>query len=707
MVLTSARSHLYRDLQPYTCLYTECAFSLEPFRDRQIWSDHLELDHAFGPGWEGLKCPLCLEHTGIGKKKILAHFARHLEDIAVSSMPRDVDNDIESESMSSAENNLDGAPEEEESSTIKCICGHGHNDGNTVLCEVCDTWQHILCYYESTDRVPDVHECVDCSPRRIDASRAMGKQRAYLEINLLGVGGNKVGEARSAPDTKTLEIIVQDPSHSRVSDPLKHFDAKLSPRPSSESQVLPEEHTEDDDDLLRLMARRRKSANPGCVLHMCRECKKEFKRPCDLTKHEKTHSRPWKCSEMKCKYFELGWPTERERDRHLRDKHATTPAQYKCLYPPCTYESKRESNCKQHMEKAHGWEYVRSKSRGRRINQAITEDSYLITPPDDIVLSTHTTAAEGFPTGTESIFNDSGTGLNFNTKLQQYTRALSTDFNFQEPTFTTNPDQTLYNFQSKVDEGFGDAMDALDMQTFTQPTNSSTLFDTVNSSTNSTADFFPDFRKTGGKFEVPGGERPNPMNALSSPRPFLHQIQSQTHSLTPNEPVTNPSPQEDLSEFRPRRPYRSKFAPGTQFRTYQGPGGHRGAGTETLTDEPRAKSSQAATQLSGRDFEYVVTDTPGELKSKKNMTQVRKRAMQHYLDHNSNAQEKSSMDQTVREVTLGRPSFEGGDMSSFQASDQLDAERDQRKQKQTGLQREEEEAATAKQAVDEVVAFPS
>jgi hypothetical protein len=86
---------------------------------------------------------------------------------------------------------------------------------------------------------------------------------------------------------------------------------------------------------------------------------------------------------------------------------------------------------------------------------------------------------------------------------------------------------------------------------------------------------------------------------------------------------------------------------------------------------------------------------------------VRKRAMQHYLDHNSNAQEKSSMDQTVREVTLGRPSFEGGDMSSFQASDQLDAERDQRKQKQTGLQREEEEAATAKQAVDEVVAFPS
>ena len=50
----------------------------------------------------------------------------------------------------------------------------------------------------------------------------------------------------------------------------------------------------------------------------------------------------------------------------MNDKHSAAPAQYKCLYPPCTYASKRESNCKQHMEKAHGWEYVRSKCNGRK-----------------------------------------------------------------------------------------------------------------------------------------------------------------------------------------------------------------------------------------------------------------------------------------------------------------------------------------------------
>lgn len=83
------------------------------------------------------------------------------------------------------------------------------------------------------------------------------------------------------------------------------------------------------------------------------------------SKHEKTHSRPWKCSESSCKYYQYGWPTEKERDRHVNDKHSSTPSLYKCQFHPCPYESKRESNCKQHMEKAHGWAYIRSKNNGK------------------------------------------------------------------------------------------------------------------------------------------------------------------------------------------------------------------------------------------------------------------------------------------------------------------------------------------------------
>lgn len=59
---------------------------------------------------------------------------------------------------------------------------------------------------------------------------------------------------------------------------------------------------------------------------------KEFERPSDPTLHENSHP------------------------------SAKGPPSYKCLFAPCPYVSKRRRNAKQHMEKAHGWKYVRSKS---------------------------------------------------------------------------------------------------------------------------------------------------------------------------------------------------------------------------------------------------------------------------------------------------------------------------------------------------------
>lgn len=127
---------------------------------------------------------------------------------------------------------------------------------------------------------------------------------------------------------------------------------------------------EDEEEIMRSMARRKKNATPEELApKKCREagCNKEFKRPCDLTKHEKTHSRPWKCRFPTCKYHQYGWPTEKEMDRHINDKHSDAPEMYSCIYTPCPYKSKRESNCKQHMEKAHGWTYVRTKTNGKKL----------------------------------------------------------------------------------------------------------------------------------------------------------------------------------------------------------------------------------------------------------------------------------------------------------------------------------------------------
>ena len=71
--------------------------------------------------------------------------------------------------------------QDEEEYTIKCICGYADDDGNTVYCPKCDTWQHIECYYP-TKKVPEDHFCSDCMPRELDAKRATERQRRHREV---------------------------------------------------------------------------------------------------------------------------------------------------------------------------------------------------------------------------------------------------------------------------------------------------------------------------------------------------------------------------------------------------------------------------------------------------------------------------------------------------------------------------------------------
>lgn len=227
------------------------------------------------------------------------------------------------------------------------------------------------------------------------------------------------------------------------------------------------EELADEDEIMRSMARRKKNASPEELApKKCREagCNKEFKRPCDLTKHEKTHSRPWKCPMENCKYHEYGWPTEKEMDRHCNDKHNTAPPFYKCLFPPCVYKSKRESNCKQHMEKSHNWEYVRTKTNGGKktaskagtINQSPTPYMDVLPPTPisnagSIGMATppqHPSIEIDFP---DPRAYDPMPGFNFNTPLyaqelqidhvpMQYTPQYSPEFSLSpvdNPTPTT------------------------------------------------------------------------------------------------------------------------------------------------------------------------------------------------------------------------------------------------------------------------------
>lgn len=70
------------------------------------------------------------------------------------------------------------AEETEDNYVIRCFCGLSSDDGNTVLCEICNTWQHILCYYpQGNETVPDEHFCVICRPRTFDKRGALERQQ--------------------------------------------------------------------------------------------------------------------------------------------------------------------------------------------------------------------------------------------------------------------------------------------------------------------------------------------------------------------------------------------------------------------------------------------------------------------------------------------------------------------------------------------------
>ena len=106
----------------------------------------------------------------------------------------------------------DQAHEEAEDYTIKCICGFQEDDGNTIYCERCDTWQHTECYYVNEHGVvpsPEyiqalVHFCADCQPRRLDTKGANERQRNRKRE--LDPGDRKSKKTASKSHKKKIKI---------------------------------------------------------------------------------------------------------------------------------------------------------------------------------------------------------------------------------------------------------------------------------------------------------------------------------------------------------------------------------------------------------------------------------------------------------------------------------------------------------------------
>lgn len=95
-------------------------------------------------------------------------------------------------------------PKKEEDS-IQCICNYPDDDGNTIFCEECKTWQHIACYYPGRENEALEeefrHSCADCEPRELDRHRAA--ERMQFRLGFLLVDGEPHDKKHKKPPSKT------------------------------------------------------------------------------------------------------------------------------------------------------------------------------------------------------------------------------------------------------------------------------------------------------------------------------------------------------------------------------------------------------------------------------------------------------------------------------------------------------------------------
>ena len=92
----SWNNHVFKDLRPYICTNLTCVRELELFATRREWIRHMKELHprnftasnVVGESGSSADCPLCEESLRPGKQ-YARHVARHLQELALSILPRE------------------------------------------------------------------------------------------------------------------------------------------------------------------------------------------------------------------------------------------------------------------------------------------------------------------------------------------------------------------------------------------------------------------------------------------------------------------------------------------------------------------------------------------------------------------------------------------------------------------------------------------
>ena len=150
------RRHVFIDLNPYICTFTDCKLGLASFGTRRSWADHEFSIHRVSKVWScsecGISfpdkeryqehakwkhapvftrgqlelltktaekytgnavcgsCPFCAENPGTKVRAFSMHVAKHMEEIALAVLPRDADFESDHESQSSDDETSESHP---------------------------------------------------------------------------------------------------------------------------------------------------------------------------------------------------------------------------------------------------------------------------------------------------------------------------------------------------------------------------------------------------------------------------------------------------------------------------------------------------------------------------------------------------------------------------------------------------------------------
>ena len=100
-------------------------------------------------------------------------------------------------------------PVSDDSYTIRCLCENKEDDGYTIACDSCSTWQHVACYYQG--EVPEFHACLECEPRTLEIKPVVERQRRRRDQN-----GPTERKTRRSAGTKVQRRKPKELSHQPI-----------------------------------------------------------------------------------------------------------------------------------------------------------------------------------------------------------------------------------------------------------------------------------------------------------------------------------------------------------------------------------------------------------------------------------------------------------------------------------------------------------